>query len=113
MRVFISWSGKVSSGVASALKSWLELVHQQTVCFVSTSDIAAGVRWHSSIASELQEANFGIICVTRANQHERWLNFEAGALSKSVDSSRVVPLAIDLPTAEISGPLAQFQGQPL
>jgi hypothetical protein len=39
------------------------------------------------------------------------LNFEAGALAKSVSSSHVVPLAINLRLADIQNPLGQFQGQ--
>ncbi|HSC20373.1 MAG TPA: hypothetical protein VLC07_01450 [Solirubrobacterales bacterium] len=37
------------------------------------------------------------------------MNFEAGALAKAVESSRVVPIAIDLSPAEIPNPLGQFQ----
>ena len=47
-------------------------------------------------------------------RHERqrvgsWLNFEAGALSKAVETSRVVPLLLDLGLAELTWPLAMFQ----
>ena len=38
-----------------------------------------------------------------------WVNFEAGALSKSVDGSHVVPLLFDLKKSEVEYPLAQFQ----
>jgi DNA-binding CsgD family transcriptional regulator len=51
-------------------------------------------------------------CVTAENQASTWLNFEAGALAKSVEASRVVPLAIDLTPADIAIPLGQFQAQP-
>jgi hypothetical protein len=37
------------------------------------------------------------------------LNFEAGALSKSVDTSRVSPFLLGLRPAELTGPLSQFQ----
>jgi hypothetical protein len=50
--------------------------------------------------------------VTRDNQHAPWLNFEAGALAKAVESSRVVPLAIDLKPSDIEPPLGHFQAQP-
>jgi hypothetical protein len=61
------------------------------------------------IAEKLKDTEFGLVCVTRENQREPWLNFEAGAIAKKLDVSRVVPLAIDLPPAEISHPLGQFQ----
>jgi len=51
--------------------------------------------------------------VTRANQHAPWLIFEAGALAKSVNEGRVVPLCIDLKSAEVTGPLSGFQGRAL
>jgi hypothetical protein len=38
-------------------------------------------------------------------------DFEAGALAKAVESSRVVPLAIDLKPSDIELPLGQFQAQ--
>jgi RNA polymerase sigma factor (sigma-70 family) len=79
--------------------------------FVSSKDIYAGARWQTDIASELDLSNFGIVCVTRENQAEPWLNFEAGALAKAVELSRVIPLAIDLTPSDIALPLGQFQAQ--
>ena len=38
----------------------------------------------SEIAKALDETKFGVFCVTPENQGEPWLNFEAGALSKTV-----------------------------
>lgn len=80
--------------------------------FVSSKDVYAGTRWQLEIASQLEQTNFGLVCVTRSNQGAKWLNFEAGALAKAIDSSRVVPIAIDLEPAEIELPMGQFQGQP-
>lgn len=113
MDVFISWSGSRSQGVAEALKHWLPHVINEIKPFVSSEDIDAGARWLSDINTRLQETNFGIICVTAENQQKPWLNFEAGALAKAVESSRVVPLAIDLKTSDIKAPLGQFQAKPL
>ncbi len=50
--------------------------------------------------------------MTAENQLAPWLNFEAGALAKAVDESRVVPLAIDLKPSDVKLPLGQFQAQP-
>jgi hypothetical protein len=41
------------------------------------------------------------------------LIFEAGAVAKSVEKGRVVPLCIDLPPSDITGPLEAFQGRSL
>lgn len=112
MKVFLSWSGERSQLVASALRDWLPQVINAIEPFLS-SDIDAGARWQSELTAELENTDFGILCVTALNQQTSWLNFEAGALAKKVGASRVVPLAIDLRPAEIQNPLGQFQAQPL
>src|SRR4051812_44421684 len=113
MKVFISWSGQKSRDVAIVLRDWLPLVINSIDPFVSSEDISAGARWQGEIAGALEATNFGLVCVTKENQGSPWLNFEAGALAKAVDSSRVVPLAIDLKPSDIENPLGQFQAQPL
>jgi TIR domain len=113
VKVFISWSGEKSRAVANALREWLPQVLHAIDPFVSSKDIRAGTRWQAEIAGELDKTDFGLICVTQENQDAEWLNFEAGALAKSVESSRVVPLAIDLSPADIANPLGQFQAMRL
>lgn len=112
VKVFISWSGDKSREVALALRDWLPGVINSIEPFVSAKDIYAGSRWQMEIASQLDATHFGIVCVTNDNQLASWLNFEAGALAKSVDSSRVVPLAVDLKPSDVRLPLGQFQAQP-
>lgn len=109
MKVFISWSGPRSNAMAVALKKWLPLILQYTKPWVSEKDISAGERWAQKIASELEASNFGIICVTPENINSEWILFEAGALSKSMQDSKVIPLLFDLELSELNGPLAQFQ----
>lgn len=109
MKVFVSWSGEKSRDVARVFRDWLPSVLHAVKPFVSARDIRAGMRWQAEIAEELNDTEFGLICVTKENQSAKWLNFEAGALAKSVESSRVVPLAIDLAPADIANPLGQFQ----
>ncbi|HEX5983725.1 MAG TPA: toll/interleukin-1 receptor domain-containing protein [Solirubrobacterales bacterium] len=113
MKVFVSWSGRKSRDVARALGDWLPSVLHAVDPFVSSKDIRAGTRWQAEIAKELDDTHFGLICVTKENQDAEWLNFEAGALAKSVTSSRVVPLAVDLSPADIANPLGQFQAMRL
>lgn len=83
MSVFISWSGKNTKSymVAVALRRWLEQVVQGCNPWVSTQDIDAGERWGTELFTQLDNHNVGIICVTKENQAEPWLNFEAGALA--------------------------------
>lgn len=91
LKVFISWSGEESHKVALVLREWLPSVIQSITPYVSSEDIDKGTRWASDIAGELDESSFGILCVTKDNLNAPWLNFEAGALGKSVDKSRVCP----------------------
>lgn len=111
MKIFISWSGDRSQKLAEALREWLPLVLHYAKPWLSKSDIEAGERWGVEVAKELQESNFGIICVTKDNLASPWILFESGALAKSMEDGRVIPLLLDLDFKEISGPLAQFQAK--
>ena len=111
MKIFISWSGTRSQKLAEALREWLPLVLHYAEPWLSKSDIDAGERWSVEVAKELQESNFGIICVTKDNLTSPWILFESGALAKSMADGRVIPLLLDLDFKEISGPLAQFQAK--
>src|SRR5262249_7731256 len=48
-------------------------------------------------------------CLTPENLDARWLNFEAGAISKIVSSSHVCPYLLELEPTDVTGPLSQFQ----
>jgi hypothetical protein len=109
MKVFISWSGDISHTVAIALRDWLPSVLQSVEPYVSSEDIEKGARWSVEIGQQLEETSFGILYVTPRNLNSPWLNFEAGALSKSLDTSRVSPFLLGIKTVELVGPLAQFQ----
>lgn len=109
MKVFLSWSGTRSKLVADALKRWLPDILQFIDTWVSEHDIDAGVRWSQQLTNVLEETQIGIIIVTPENQTSTWLVFEAGALSKSVENSRVIPLLIDLKPIDLLTPLSQFQ----
>ncbi len=109
MKVFISWSGPTSRRVALALKEWLPYVLNTLEPFVSSEDIDKGARWGSDIASQLEETNFGIVCLTPENLGSPWINFEAGALSKAVDIGRVSPFLHGVKKADVKPPLGLFQ----
>lgn len=109
MKVFISWSGHQSHKVATVLRDWLPSVIQSIIPYVSSEDIDKGARWTTDIAGELNQSSFGILCVTKENLSAPWLNFEAGALGKSVDKSRVCPFLFRVKRSEVEGPILQFQ----
>jgi hypothetical protein len=109
MKVFISWSKPASRQLGSVLREWLPEVIQSIDPWMSSEDIEKGQRWASEIGAKLGELAQGILCITPDNVKEPWLNFEAGALAKSLDDSRVRPILLGLQTSAVTGPLAQFQ----
>lgn len=111
MKVFISWSGERSHTLANALHDWMPLVLHYVEPWLSQADIEAGQRWADQVAKELEACNFGILCITRENVSSPWVLFEAGALAKSMQGSRVIPLLLGLEFRDITGPLAQFQAK--
>ncbi|WP_377640103.1 toll/interleukin-1 receptor domain-containing protein [Oryzobacter terrae] len=111
MKVFISWSGERSRRTARVLRDWLPQVLQAVEPWMSEEDIEKGSRSTTEIKLALQDASFGIVCVTRENVSAPWLNFEAGALSKEVLDARVyvAPFLLDMGPQDIRGPLTDFQ----
>jgi hypothetical protein len=109
MKVFISWSGNRSKGVASALKHWLPDVFQGLDVWMSDHDIDAGQRWGLQLDAVLKECSLGIICLTPESLKSHWLTFEAGALSTAIDGSRVIPYRFQLNSPDVGPPLSQFQ----
>lgn len=115
VKVFISWSGDLAKEVANALRSWLPLLFDRVKPWASDTDIAAGSRSLATIEAELTNTEFGIVVVTAENQRAPWVNFEAGALSKTIPGDvehRVVPLLVDIGgPSQLTGPLSQFQAK--
>jgi hypothetical protein len=108
-KVFISWSGDLSRKLGEALRDWLPAALQYVRPYFTPDDIEKGAKWNSEIAKELEGSNIGLICLTRDNTEKPWILFEAGALSKSFDKSRVCTLLFNLDPADLKGPLTIFQ----
>ncbi|MYB06447.1 MAG: toll/interleukin-1 receptor domain-containing protein [Gemmatimonadetes bacterium] len=109
MKVFISWSGHPSKELGEAVRDWIPKVLQRVKPYFTPADIDKGARWLTDIAKELEESKIGILCVTRDNIHSDWMLFEAGALSKSLDDSRVCPVLFGISSTDLAGPLEHFQ----
>jgi TIR domain len=109
VKIFISWSGQYSLPVARALHRWLPRVLQAVQPYLSVEDTAKGAYWFSKVKQELDEASFGIICLTPDNLEAPWIHFEAGALSKSIERGSVTPLLFNVSPDALTGPLTQFQ----
>jgi hypothetical protein len=109
--VFLSWSMDRSKAVASALRAWLPRVIQACEPWMSAEDIHAGKRWRREVAQHLAALKIGVLCLTPENVQRPWINFEAGALSRSVsDDSRVIPYCFGLGPADYGDPLGDFNG---
>jgi hypothetical protein len=112
VKVFISWSGEQSRQIALALHEWLPQALQAAKPYMSEKDNEAGGLWDYILSTELEVTDFGIVCLTPSNLESRWINFEAGALSKAVTKARVVPLLFRLKNADVGLPLSRFQMKP-
>jgi hypothetical protein len=109
MKVFISWSGEQSKEIAEAFRNWLPCVLHAVKPYFSPDDITKGARWERDIAKELEMCRVGLLVLSGENVQAPWVVFEAGALSKIIDKSKVVPLLFGVEPADIKGPLARFQ----
>jgi hypothetical protein len=109
MRLFLSWSDKTSRKVAEALYDWLPYIIQAINPFISSGEIDKGLRWSEELKNQLKQASYGIICLTRHNINAPWMNFEAGAISNVIQHSRVSPFLFHVESAQVSGPLQEFQ----
>lgn len=111
MHVFLSWSGDRSRRLADALHEFLPLVLHYVEPWVSSRDIDAGDRWAAEVSGQLEKSQFGLVCLTKDNLSAPWILFEAGALSKQLSSSAVIPYLLDVDFGDLVGPLAQFQAK--
>ena len=108
VRVFISWSGQLSRSLAVELRDWLPMVVHHVQPWISSRDIDPGRRWALILGKELAAADFAVICLTPDNVSSPWILFEAGAVARSLEA-RVVPLLFGIDSADLEGPLSQFQ----
>jgi acyl carrier protein len=111
MKIFISWSGRRSRGMASLLHSWLPEIMQCARPWMSEKDIPKESYWPAALADELASSQAGIICVTTENQRKPWLLFEAGALARNFkEPSRVCIYLLGLRPVDVEpGPLTLYQ----
>lgn len=108
MKIFVSWSGDLSRKIAEILKKWIPCIIQSVEVFFSPEDIEKGDNWDRTVSTQLSECKYGIICLTSENTNAPWVNFEAGAIAKTLDS-KVAALMIDIKPSDIRGPLSRYQ----
>lgn len=107
MKVFLSWSGERSRLMAHLLRDWLPIVLQEVEPWLAGEDLAAGTNFLHDLERGILETDAAIVCLSSANVHNPWLNFELGAIG-----SRRIPvyvLLIDIGPADFNGPPMQLQ----
>ena len=100
----------LSKEIAKTFRNWLPAVIQAVKPYYSPDDIAKGSRWNAEISQELDSSSMGLIILTKENLKAPWIMFEAGALSKNINESKVIPILFGVEPTDIVGPLTQFQG---
>jgi hypothetical protein len=106
MKVFLSWSGMRSHQIATFLQGILKQVFEG-VDFYLSSDMERGTRWSQEIFDAMDQCSVSIIVFTPENKFESWVMFEAGRLSRAVDSL-VIPVYVDC-EFHAGGPFREFQ----
>lgn len=109
MKVFLSWSGEVAKEIGKEFKNWLPSVLQAVDPYFTPDDIDKGSRWASEISQKLQECEFGIFFLTKDNLSSIWMHFEAGAISKGYQTSRIYSILFGIDNSEVKGPFTQYQ----
>lgn len=109
MKIFISWSGGVSGGVACFLKRWLKEIFPDVKSFVSLEDIPPGAPWQECVDEALAASDFGIACVTAENLDSYYMGYEWRALLEK--GARFCPLIVDpvLRRRQVRAPLSSIQ----
>lgn len=108
MKLFISWSGEFSQRVAEKLSIWIPTIIQSVEVFYSPEDIAKGENWSNRLSEELDNCNFGIVCLTPENVAAPWIHFEAGALSTALNA-RISAVMLGVNPSDLKGPLTRYQ----
>lgn len=117
--VFISWSGEDTKLVAGFLHEILsERFYKKGLVFFYSPEIPTGSIWVNSILTNLERCCFGIICMSIHNIDSPWLNFEAGAISKTyydrnkqkIPANSIYTFNIEhINPKKLKGPLSIFQ----
>lgn len=108
--VLLSWSGDESKEIAKCFKNMMSVVFSPVVeTYMSEVDSPIGKRGVESLAKILNDCNYGVFFVNKANALAPWIHYEAGAISKESPISRLMVLLLDNNPMYISGtPLSDF-----
>lgn len=106
--IFICWSGNNRS-VAKAVKDCLDLIFDKHIEVKYSEQLTSGSLWVTKLFDMLDNVDYGLVCLNKENYNSPWMHFEAGAITKSLKKSHVVPMLFDLEADSFSGPFSSFQ----
>lgn len=108
--VFISWSGKRSKELARLFVLYGKDLLTNVSFYFSSDEIKGGEKQRQNIESCLNNTNFGIVFLTSTNLSSKWIYFEAGAISRTLEKHRIIPLLYDIDIEKIGEPFSAYQG---
>ena len=109
-KIFISWSKKTSKEIAEKLLDFLtHFFSDPNVKFFLSTEMDGGIRPMHIIGKNLEKSHFGVLVLTKMNYKSEWIMFEAGAISKDVDKSRIIPILFNRDSNNIEKPIRSFQ----
>lgn len=114
-KIFISWSGIKARIVGDNLCELFNIAFPANIdSFFFSKQMDDGIVWVTDIFSEIKNAKFGIIILTRESFEKTWLNFEAGGIftNKKDELSKIIPIFVDIDRETLDrhkSPLRFFQ----
>lgn len=108
--VFISWSGKRNKELARLFVLYGKDLLTNVSFYFSSDEIKGGEKQRQNIESGLNNTNFGIVFLTSTNLSSKWIYFEAGAISRTLEKHRIIPLLYDIDIEKIGEPFSAYQG---
>ena len=78
------WSGDRSKAAALGLKSLLESTFPEAFDVFISEHTQPGEPWARRLESELEQSQFGVLCLTQDNFQAPWLLYEAGLSRKDL-----------------------------
>jgi hypothetical protein len=108
--VFISWSKEPSGEIAKHVQRLLGKIFPAPNInfFVSNVKISGGDNFRYILDDKLENSNFGILVLTNNNIAQPWIMFEAGALSKHSDNTKITPILFGRNYKDREAPIEQF-----
>jgi hypothetical protein len=108
--VYLCWSKGLGRLLAERFHRWIkDQMGDYIDPFFSPEDIEVGRPWWESLRKEMKDNEHAILFMTREMAHAPWVIFEAGAISRNLAKSRIIPVMVDIETWDLPAPLQQLQ----